>query len=68
MEKRVFTVPKISCGHCVASIQKELNEIDGVTQVTGDPKTKSIKVEWQPPATASEIEARLVEIGYPAST
>jgi copper chaperone CopZ len=68
MEKRTFTVPNISCGHCVAAIQKELNEIDGVTQADGDPQSKSITVEWQPPATASAIEARLADIGYPAST
>jgi copper chaperone CopZ len=68
MEKRTFTVPNISCGHCVATIQKELNEIDGVTQADGDPQSKSITVEWQPPATVSGIEARLAEIGYPAST
>jgi copper chaperone CopZ len=67
MEKRTFTVPNISCGHCVAAIQKELNEIDGVTQADGDPQSKSITVEWQPPATASAIEARLADIGYPAS-
>ena len=67
MEKRTFTVPKISCGHCVAAIQNELNKIDGVTQANGDPQTKSITVEWQPPATTSAIEARLAEIGYPAS-
>jgi copper chaperone CopZ len=68
MEKRTFTVPKISCGHCVATIQNELNEIAGVTKTNGDPHTKSVTVEWQPPATASEIETRLAEIGYPAST
>jgi len=68
MEKRTFTVPNISCGHCVAAIQKELNEIDGVTQADGDPQSKSITVEWQPPATVSEIETRLTEIGYPASS
>ena len=67
MEKRTFTIPNISCGHCVATIQKELNEIDGVTQADGDPQSKSITVEWQPPATASAIEARLADIGYPAS-
>jgi len=68
MEKSTFTVPNISCGHCVAAIQKELNEIDGITQANGDPQSKSITVEWQPPATVSEIETRLAEIGYPAST
>ena len=67
MEKRTFTVPNISCGHCVATIQKGLHEIDGVIQANGKPETKSVMVEWQPPAKASEIEARLAEIGYPAS-
>jgi copper chaperone CopZ len=68
MEKQPFNVPRISCGHCVAKIVKELNEIDGVIQGSGDPKTKSITVGWQPPATASEIQARLAEIGYPDTT
>ena len=68
MEKRTFTVPKISCGHCVVTIQMELHEINGIIQANGDPQAKSITVEWQPPGTASEIEARLTEIGYPASS
>lgn len=68
MEKRTFNVPNISCGHCVATIQNELKEIDGVTKTNGDSQTKSVTVQWQPPATVSEIEARLADIGYPAST
>ena len=68
MEKQTFTIPKISCGHCVASIQNELNEVDGVTQISGDPQTKTITVEWQTPATDAEIEERLADIGYPAAT
>lgn len=61
MEKRMFPVPNISCAHCVATIHKELLGIGGVTQANGDPQIKSVTVEWQPPAAASEI-------GYPAST
>mgnify|MGYP001820708445 CR=1 FL=1 len=68
MEKQTFTISNISCGHCVATIQKELQEIGGVIQANGDPQTKSVTIEWQLPATTSEIEARLTEIGYPAST
>ena len=68
MEKQTYKINNISCGHCTATIQKELHEIDGVTQANGDPQTKSVTVEWQPPATASIIEARLTEIGYPASS
>jgi hypothetical protein len=36
--------------------------------VGGDPQTKSVTVEWQPPATASQIEDKLSKIGYPVST
>lgn len=68
MEKEIFTIPKISCGHCVATISKELKEIDGVDRVAGDPQAKSITVELQPPATASQIRAKLIEIGYPAAS
>ncbi len=67
MEKQTYKINTISCGHCVATIQKELHEIEGVTQANGDPQTKSVTVEWQLPATASKIEARLTKIGYPAS-
>ena len=67
MEEQTFTISKISCGHCVATIQRELQEINGVTKVNGGPQTKTITVEWQTPASKSQIEARLAEIGYPAS-
>ena len=67
MEKQTFTISKISCGHCVATIQRELQNLDGVAKVTGDPQTKTITVEWQTPASKLQIEARLAEIGYPTS-
>jgi len=67
MEKQTFTIDKISCGHCVASIKSEINEIEGVVAVDGDPVDKKITVEWQSPATVAQVKARLSEIGYPAS-
>ena len=66
MEKQTFIVPNISCGHCVMSIKGELNEIDGVKSVEGDPDTKSITVEWESPTSANTIKERLKEINYPA--
>ena len=66
MEKQMFTVSNISCGHCVATIQKELQELDGVTNISGDPQDKTITVEWEAPTTALQIENKLTEIGYPA--
>ena len=66
MEKQTFIVPNISCGHCVMSIKGELNEIDGVKSVEGDPDSKSITVEWESPTSLDAIKERLKEINYPA--
>ncbi len=68
MNQFTYSIPKISCGHCVATITNELKELDGVQQVNGDPQTKTITVEAQPPASEEQIKAKLVEIGYPAAS
>ncbi len=65
MEKQTFVVPNISCGHCVMSIKNELNEIDGVKSVEGDPDTKSITVEWEASTSLNAIKEKLQEINYP---
>lgn len=67
METQTFTIDNISCGHCVATIKNEIEELEGVVGVDGDPEDKTITVQWQEPATASQVESKLSEIGYPAS-
>lgn len=67
MEKQTFSIPNISCGHCVMTIKNELGELSGVSRVDGDPENKSITVEWDQPATADKIKATLNEINYPAA-
>ena len=67
MEKRTFSVPNISCGHCVMTIQNELRELVGIKQVDGDTQNKAITVEWESPTTLQEIQDTLIEINYPAS-
>jgi copper chaperone CopZ len=67
METSRFSIPNISCGHCVKAIQKELGELPGVASVEGDPGMKMIKVEWDAPATVDTLRATLKEINYPAS-
>ncbi|MGD2125128.1 MAG: heavy-metal-associated domain-containing protein [Desulfobacteraceae bacterium] len=66
MERKKFTIPNISCGHCVMSIKRELGEIEGVSKVEGDPEKKEISVDWDTPATVDKIKATLKEINYPA--
>lgn len=65
MEK-TFSVPNISCGHCVRTIENELSELDGVQTVTGNADDKTITVEWSASLTEEQIRNLLAEINYPA--
>ncbi len=67
MEKQTFTIPKISCGHCVMAIKNELSELDGVKSVEGNPQSKTITVEFDAPSSVDQIKATLEEINYPAA-
>ncbi|MEW6667937.1 MAG: heavy-metal-associated domain-containing protein [Thermodesulfobacteriota bacterium] len=67
MENMKFSIPNISCGHCVMNIKRGLGEVQGVSKVEGDPATKEITVTWDAPATLDKIRATLKEINYPAA-
>ena len=67
MGTQKFSVPNISCGHCVMTIQRELGEMEGVSKVEGDPNAKEISVDYDAPATVDKIKSTLKEINYPAT-
>jgi copper chaperone CopZ len=67
MSKETFTIPNISCGHCVMAIKNELSEMEGVKSVEGDPESKTVDIEWEAPADLGKIKATLKEINYPAA-
>jgi copper chaperone len=67
MAKETFSIPNISCGHCVMAIKNELTAIEGVKTVDGNQASKTISVEWEAPATREKITTALKEINYPAS-
>ena len=67
MEKHTFTIPNISCGHCVMSIKNELAELAGIKKVAGNPENKQITVEFEAPVTLDKIKNTLKEINYPAA-
>lgn len=66
MAKTTFSVPNISCDHCVQTIRNELKEIGGVNLMDGDVDKKQISVEYEEPATEERIREKLKEINYPA--
>ena len=65
MDEKTVKVPNISCGHCVATIKREVGELDGVDSVEADAETKSVTVRFGPPVDWKRISALLDEIGYP---
>jgi copper chaperone len=66
MENKTFSIPNISCGHCVMSIKNELSELEGVKTVEGDPERRTVTVSWESPTTLQTIQDTLKEINYPA--
>ncbi len=66
MESKTFSIPNISCDHCVMSIKKELSEIEGVSSIEGDPNSKEVTVEYDAPATLEKLKSTLKDINYPA--
>jgi len=67
MTKQTFSIPNISCGHCVMAIKNELSGLEGVAAVEGDPGDKSVTVEFEAPATLEQIKETLKEINYPVA-
>ena len=65
MSTKTITVPAISCGHCVNTIQLEVGDLAGVTDVQASADTKQVTIAWDDPATWGAIEALLVEIDFP---
>jgi copper chaperone len=64
MTTKTFYISAISCGHCVHTITNELKLIAGVHSVEGDPQTKKITVQFDPPATMDIIRDVLTSIQY----
>ena len=68
IETKTVTVPNISCGHCVMTIQREVGEVDGVSEVKAEQATKQVTISWDPDATDwVVIENTMKEINYPPS-
>lgn len=60
-----YTIPNISCGHCVNTIKTELSELGGVKSVEAVAETKKATIIFEDPATEEKIQSLLAEINYP---
>jgi copper chaperone len=62
-----YTVPNISCAHCIHTIQVEVAEVPGVQSVKADLPSKQVEIAFEAPASEEEIKALLAEIEYPVA-
>ncbi len=60
-----YSIPSISCGHCVHTIQNEISDVDGVLSVIASLDEKKATITFDNPATEDEIISLLKEINYP---
>ncbi len=51
MTNKTVKVPNISCGHCVATIEREVGGLEGVASVKADRATRDVTISWDPKAT-----------------
>ena len=57
-----FTVTGMTCGHCEASVQRAIKQLDSAAQVQIDRATNLVKVDSAQPREA--IAAAIREEGY----
>jgi copper chaperone len=59
-----FTVTGMTCGHCVASVTEEVEEIAGVTDVQIDLATGALSVTSDQPLSGADVKSAVEEAGY----
>ena len=62
-----YSIPNISCGHCVHTIQTELSDLMGVKVVKADKDTQLVEIVFDAPASEEKIKELLASIDYPAA-
>jgi len=62
-----YSIPNISCGHCVNTIQMEVSEVEGVQSVKADQNSQVVEITFDDPASEDSIKALLAEINYPVA-
>jgi copper chaperone CopZ len=67
MTSKTYSVPNISCGHCVHTIQSELGQLPGVARVDASQERKEVTIDFDAPATEESIRALMAEINYPVA-
>ena len=63
-DTKQFTVTGMTCGHCVASVTEEVQEVPGVEDVGVVLETGSLTVTSSQPVDEGAIRTAVEEAGY----
>ena len=63
-DTRTYTVEGMTCGHCVASVTEEVQEIPGVENVDVVLETGAVTVTSDRPLDDNAVRAAVEEAGY----
>jgi copper chaperone CopZ len=64
MVTKAYTVTGMTCSHCVNSVDTEIKEIPGVTDVQVDLTTGAVTVTSEQPLDDAAVAAAVDEAGY----
>lgn len=60
-----LTLPDMSCGHCVAHVQRAVQQLDAQARVEVDLSAHRVKIDTS--ASEEQVRLALEEEGYPAA-
>ncbi len=65
MTEKTFNVPDMSCGHCKAAVEGELNKLSGVKEANADIERGTVEVSYdEGTVTAEDLKGAIEEAGY----
>jgi copper chaperone len=62
--QQIYTVNGMTCGHCVASVTEEVQEVAGVEEVSVVLETGQVTVTSAEPLDEAAIRTAVEEAGY----
>ncbi len=65
MPQTTLFAPDVTCDHCIATIQKAVDSIEGAHFLAGDPDSKSFAIEVKSGALLDRVAEVLASEGYP---
>jgi copper chaperone len=65
MIDRTFKVPEMSCGHCKAAIEGELNRLSGVERSNADLEQGTVEVSYDEDRVSEDrLKGAIEDAGY----